>query len=430
MFIDRLTLKNYRGFINESFVFPDYFTVVIGKNGMGKSSVLHGLEVAAGAYLLGLEGVQYKRHISESEIRKSYNPDTRSWFSEVPCVVEAEGTFEAEAPKIVWRRVVPKSGARTTSSKADVGNIQRIAEKNSRDLRQSKNPLFPILNYFSTERLSRDIRKKSRVLQRDIIRDGYYGALSDGSDFDSVKGWMANYHVRLADDLEFEGTYDAVMKAAGKAIPYLKEIRFNREWHQPEALCELPDQTPRRLPHELMSDGLFVMMKIVLEIAYRCAILNGHLGEGCVEKSRGVVLIDEIDMHLHPTWQKHVAHDLRQAFPNIQFVVTTHSPFIVQSLKANQIINLEHKPLAQDPDRRSLSEAALYMGVETEMSEPFEAKVQDATLFYEKLNAAKTMSTAEKEKLGQELHSILEKHSDDPAFVAQLSIKKLSQLGK
>ena len=67
------------------------------------------------------------------------------------------------------------------------------------------------------------------------------------------------------------------------------------------------------------------------DIACRCAKLNPHLGEDACEKTNGIVMIDEVDIFLHPAWQQRILGDLHAAFPNIQFIVTTHSPQVVST---------------------------------------------------------------------------------------------------
>jgi predicted ATP-binding protein involved in virulence len=95
------------------------------------------------------------------------------------------------------------------------------------------------------------------------------------------------------------------------------------------------------IPIDLLSDGFKSMLAMVADIAYRCITLNPHLGEKALESS-GVVLIDELDVHLHPNWQQKVAKMLKATFPNIQFIVTTHSPLILHSLElGDRIITLE-----------------------------------------------------------------------------------------
>jgi hypothetical protein len=100
------------------------------------------------------------------------------------------------------------------------------------------------------------------------------------------------------------------------------------------------------------------MIGMVADIAYRCVTLNPHLNQKALEKTNGLVLIDEIDLHLHPKWQKRVVNDLKKTFPQIQFIATTHSPFIVQSLQSDEVINLDKAtdsdffvPSLQDAER-------------------------------------------------------------------------------
>jgi predicted ATP-binding protein involved in virulence len=97
----------------------------------------------------------------------------------------------------------------------------------------------------------------------------------------------------------------------------------------------------RRLPFRLLSDGVRNMLALVADVARRAATLNPHLGADAARKTPGVVLIDEVDLHLHPRWQRRVLDDLRRTFPLVQFVATTHSPFIVQSLGPGELLTLD-----------------------------------------------------------------------------------------
>ncbi|MEG1748692.1 MAG: AAA family ATPase, partial [Tannerellaceae bacterium] len=96
-----------------------------------------------------------------------------------------------------------------------------------------------------------------------------------------------------------------------------------------------------KTPFHMLSDGVRTMLAMVMEIAFRCYILNPHLKEQASKETTGVVLIDEIDLHLHPAWQKKVLRDLRIAFPSIQFIVTTHAPLVLGSVKDGKIISIK-----------------------------------------------------------------------------------------
>jgi len=87
---------------------------------------------------------------------------------------------------------------------------------------------------------------------------------------------------------------------------------------------------------ELLSDGVKSMLAMVADIAHRCTRLNPHFSNAS-QLTKGVVLIDEVDMHLHPSWQQNVLNDLQTIFPLIQFIVTTHSPQVLSTVKQDNI---------------------------------------------------------------------------------------------
>ena len=96
-----------------------------------------------------------------------------------------------------------------------------------------------------------------------------------------------------------------------------------------------------------LSDGYRNMIGMISDIAYRMAVLNPSLGLEVTQKTSGVVLIDEIDLHLHPKWQKEIASLLTKLFPKVQFIVTSHSPFIIQETSNNQLIKLTKESYTQ-----------------------------------------------------------------------------------
>lgn len=123
----------------------------------------------------------------------------------------------------------------------------------------------------------------------------------------------------------------------------------------------------RELPFRLLSDGVRNMLGMVADIAYRMAILNPHLGSEVTQRTEGVVLIDEIDLHLHPKWQRHIVEDLKRTFPKVQFVVTTHSPFIIQSLQPGELRLLETEDNDEEIEWESYVDRSLEDVVENVM---------------------------------------------------------------
>lgn len=93
---------------------------------------------------------------------------------------------------------------------------------------------------------------------------------------------------------------------------------------------------------------------MVGDIAHRCIKLNPHLGQEAAQKTPGIVLIDEVDMHLHPRWQQLVLTQLQNAFENIQFIVTTHSPQVLTTVKPECIRALRWMTLPSEQAQRNM----------------------------------------------------------------------------
>ena len=95
------------------------------------------------------------------------------------------------------------------------------------------------------------------------------------------------------------------------------------------------------VPISCLSAGYQSVLWMIMDIAYRLATLNP--GKDNLMECKGVVLIDEVDMHLHPKWQWNVIKTLEKTFPNIQFIIATHSPIIISSCKAANLILIDNE---------------------------------------------------------------------------------------
>jgi predicted ATP-binding protein involved in virulence len=168
------------------------------------------------------------------------------------------------------------------------------------------------------------------------------------------------------------------------------------------------------------------MLAMVADIAYRAALLNPHLGERAAEQTPGIVLIDELDLHLHPKWQRRVVEDLRTTFPQVQFVATTHSPFIIQSLRPGELINLE-EPTQSGPPSQSIEDIAeQVMGVEVpQRSERYQKMMEAAEEYYRVLQEARaTTSPEQRESLKLRLDELSAPFSDNVAYHAFLRMER------
>lgn len=430
MQINHLYIQNFRGFEKRELSLNPRFTVVIGDNGMGKSSLLHALQVTLGAYLQCLPipaSPVYRRQFKKQEVFTKWNADVRDYASNSEeTLIRAFAQINNE--QVEWARVMLANGMTSHSSK-HVGELQEAVAMLLAERAEQKQAPLPVVASFGTERTVAQQRKgKHAQERRSRMEKGYLAALSDKVDFDGVIEWLHNYDNELKYGREFEGTRDAVFEAISMAIPYLGDVGYNSHYRELEAVVNIDGKDFGKKTHSNMSDGLIAMLNLVAEIAFRCIILNGFLGRDAVIQTHGVVLIDELDMHLHPNWQRHVVHDLKNAFPNIQFVVTTHSAFIVQSIRSEELVIIDEEINKDgDPFRKTIEAvAAAEMGVEDIPRSIEFLRMQEVAERYFRLieHGHSSDSDEETNRLRMQLNELEERFGEDPAFVAALRIER------
>lgn len=166
---------------------------------------------------------------------------------------------------------------------------------------------------------------------------------------------------------------------------------------------------------------------MVLDLTRRLAQANPHLPDPAAE-TEAVVLIDEIDLHLHPGWQREVIHNLTAAFPKCQFIGTTHSPFVIQSLQAGKLINLGPDEFGEYADRSIEDIAEHVMGVYLpQKSQRYLEMMEAAEAYYSLVRegaAPEALQAAE-----ARLNELSMPFSSDPAFQALLKLERAAHRG-
>jgi len=170
---------------------------------------------------------------------------------------------------------------------------------------------------------------------------GYTDCLSSSSSFKGVIAWYENKMSEIGDPKFARELSKNVplVRAVQEAVRVVLEPAGWRElnWgHEKRSLMvEHPEYG--RLPLSALSDGVRNMIALIADIAHRCARLNPHLSEEAARQTSGVLLIDEVDMHLHPRWQQLVVDLLRKAFPSLQIILSTHSPHVLSTVAKESI---------------------------------------------------------------------------------------------
>jgi predicted ATP-binding protein involved in virulence len=426
MRIETLYLKNFRNVGEQTYPFNPHFTVLIGINGRGKSTWLHALRVACGAYLLAIPET-INRHIVPDEIRQSSNGFLTQ---HTPVIVEATGRFPEHEESVTWRRKVPEGKNFTTSSAGDVGEIKTMGKVKYDKMKTGSDDLdLPVIAFFGTSRVHGTGRNRATRIGRQIFKEGYHSWLEMRSSVYRYDAWLKTYDILVTEGKEYPHSKQIFFDTLQTANPYIKKIAFigTELWIK----IEMDDYTSEYLPIHLHSDGIISYTEMVAELSYRCIVLNGSKQEKTIIETNGVVMIDELDLHLHPNWQRHVVSDLKTAFPKIQFVATTHSPFIVQSLAKDELINLdlkeENEGLESNPSNYGIEDVSeIEMGVEdVARSEDFKQRVEIAAKYYQLISQGKSSkSDTEVKALRQQLNVLEERFSEDPTFVATLKLER------
>ncbi len=347
MIIKQLHLENFRNFTGNEFKFHDQFNLIIGINSTGKTAILEALSIAAASWFLGLKEKADSRHIRKEDVTYIWNNAENSGFFNYPCKITATAFIYEN--QITWQRSLESSHGRTTQKHA--AKIVELSKHIDEEIRNQQPVTLPIISYYGTERLWQDPRQMEPKRVSNTRFDGYSNSVDSRIDKNKFISWFRkNYLVSLAEDRPL---FEQVKTAILLNIECATDIKYDVDI---EEIVVCIDN--RWILLSQLSDGYRSVLFIIADIALKAITLNPHLGDKVLEEIKGVVLIDELDMHLHPRWQQTIIDSIRKTFPKIQFFVTTHSPFLIQSLHSeDELISLDNN-IEYTPSNKSINDIA------------------------------------------------------------------------
>lgn len=220
----------------------------------------------------------------------------------------------------------------------------------------------------------------------------------------------------------YDTILNAVNKAFGDELSPGERVIFSTRYERDIVALQMKDGTV--VPFTSLSDGYRNVIKIIVDIATRMCILNPYQKENALKNTPGIVVIDEIDLSLHPTWQRKIIGILKELFPRIQFICATHSPFIIQSLEEGELITLDQQ-LDSEYSGESIEDIAEdVMGVEMAQYSEKKRKMYKAAQNYLKA-LERAESQEDLDALRNEMDRLEAMYSENPAYLALIEQENL-----
>lgn len=429
MWLSKVKYFNFRGFEEKEFSLDSPLVLFVGDNAKGKTSALKGIALALSSWTSAFPEIKSLKYTSD-DVRKvavregseipTFNPCSESY---VQCtVIETRGPFHIPTP-LEW--------SRRYGNRSNKNDLKHIAQKYLWAMDDGKEISLPYFGFYRTDRLWHANKYFMALGQKADSRDSRYKAYQNSLEASSSDILLRKWIAKLSHAEFIEGKKSSVLASVWtclkKIIPDVTKV----DWNPKEDDIVFEFNNGRTLPLSNLSEGQRIVASLVTDLCIRISLLNPHLNGNARELTTGIVLIDEIDLHLHPKWQKRIVPDLAELFPKIQFILTSHSPFIIQSLesvKGARIINLDDEESPYDYTRqsyRSVEDIAEYVMnvIMPQRSERYIAMKNAAKEYFDLL---KTISTDDdkRNKAKQKLDKLVAKYgTDNPAYAAFLESK-------
>jgi predicted ATP-binding protein involved in virulence len=335
MHINKLTMTHFRGASSLPLELHDRLNVFVGANGTGKSSVLDAAAIML-SWLVNQIGnnIDKGRHITDSDIQN----DRIHSALEMSCFINSDDYW--------WKIAKPRNTKDGRRIGPKINDFDEIAKK-FQSMISVEHMNLPIMVYFPVNRGVADIPLKIKDRSSFEIVEAYEESLSSSANFKAFFEWF-----RAREDLENEAMRDLKSSIVDSSDPQYPDPQLETVRNALiQFMPEFTNLTVRRSPLRMevlkngkpltvnqLSDGEKCLMAMIGDLARRMAITNPLRNDPL--QGEGVVLIDEIDLHLHPKWQRMVVPRLLEVFPNCQFLISTHSPHIITHVQPENLFLL------------------------------------------------------------------------------------------
>ena len=368
----RVTINNFRCYDSISIDFRRGINLLIGDNSVGKTSLLRACNLVMNAFFCGYSDENTKwKSAEDDDFREIKNDDVATdelpiniafELDEIDCPVitledgSVKHLYDNEPllgefyPTLSIEKRSKKNARNLVSGLLPLRNYASLLQKNSHSIIDGtaiQRNALPLFAYFTTEDIHtvRKFDKEKRSFKKYPQKPsfGYF------ENFD-CKGLLDCWLKRLLvlkeakkGEQEIECVRKAVVSALGPdGCSIIEDMKVRDNDNEVYFIfCD-----GREVRSDLLSDGYRRLVSIVIDLAFRCALLNKVMyGDEAYKQTHGTVIIDEIDEHLHPELQVRILKALHNTFPKIQFIVSTHAPLVMSSVEntpENVVYKLEY----------------------------------------------------------------------------------------
>lgn len=339
MHIETLSLKQFRGADDLSLNLHPRLNVFVGMNGAGKSSILDASAILLSWLINRIKTASASgRPISEVDIQN------KSGYAALSLKL---GNY---AKSYEWSLLKYRKGYHQ-DGKSSLQELAELAAALKKRFSACDGIInLPLFVYYPVNRAVLDIPLRIREKHSFDVLSAYENSLIGGANFRTFFEWFReredlenearrDQQQLLFPDSETKGVFpdpqlEAVRAALTRFMPEFKHLTVRRNPLRMEV-----EKNGKKLTVNQLSDGEKCLMALIGDLARRLAIINPLRGNPL--EGDGVVLIDEIDLHLHPKWQRMLIPKLTDVFPNCQFLISTHSPHVITHVQAENLFLLK-----------------------------------------------------------------------------------------
>ena len=337
MYFERTEIQNFKGVEKMELEFSSGVNLLIGNNGVGKTTVLEALALSMQNYFNRMNGIT-KKSIKKNDVHFTSNlvgDASQHRVYSNPTVIKSKINLDGMEYSSEISREDETNATRTKYAGKELAAA-------GRELLNSQTKILPVICYFSTSRVVDTQKASTSSVGKNKLNDrrcGYMDCLNATLDRKALTDWafkmaMAEYKKGMP-----IAEYEAFKKAVGTFMQKMNDLD---EISLVEYTRDFEDITytenGKTMLVNYLSAGYQSLLWMLMEISFRIALLNPEMSD--YNQAEGIVLIDEIDMHLHPRWQWKILDALHSSFPKVQFIAATHSPIIISSFRDAKLLSI------------------------------------------------------------------------------------------